>query len=181
MVAFFLADGFEEMEALVPVDLLRRASVEVRTVSIHPCRKEVVGSHGITVTADCTLEEMVDTPCVAALPGGLVGVNNLGASEEFCARLAEYEAAGVTLAAICAAPTLLSKLGLLRGREVTCYPTCASDITDGKYLDDNVVVSEGLITSAGPGTAFDFGLALIRHLCSDEAAQSVARAACYKE
>ncbi|MBR6530719.1 MAG: DJ-1/PfpI family protein [Clostridia bacterium] len=167
MVYVYLADGFEEMEAIVPVDLLRRGGVEVKTVSVHD-RVVVHGAHGIDVTADLTLEEAVQTPCVAVLPGGLVGVENLLKSEVLCRRLVEYKAGGVTLAAICAAPTLLSSLGLVGGREVTCYPSCAPEITDGKYVDVRVCVRDGLITSAGPGTAADFGLALLA-FCKDEA------------
>lgn len=176
MVYVFLADGFEEMEALCPVDLLRRASVEVRTVSVMN-RLLVQGAHGIAVEADCFLSDLEKTPDAAVLPGGLGGVKNLGASAEFCTLLRTYRAAGVTLAAICAAPTLLSSLGLLEGRRVTCYPSCAGEITDGVYVNETVCTEEGLITSAGPGTAAAFGLALIARLKGREEADAVARGA----
>lgn len=180
MVYLFLADGFEEMEALSPVDLLRRGGVEVKTVSVHQSRT-VTGAHGIAVVADACLSELDGTlPRVAALPGGLGGVQNLGESAAFCSLLSEYAEKGVTLAAICAAPTLLSSLGLIRGRKVTCYPSCSPDIRDGVYVDERVCVQEGLITSAGPGTAADFGLALLEFCAGKQTADSVAQGALLK-
>lgn len=179
MVCLFLADGFEEIEALTPVDLLRRAEVEVQTVSVHP-RRLVHGAHGIDVMADVTLEELEGVPEVAILPGGLVGVQNLGASETLCALLGTYRDAGTTLAAICAAPTLLSRLGLLAGRPFTCYPSCAAEIADGEYVDVPVCVQDGLITSAGPGTAMAFALALVSHLKGEQTAAALADGCLYQ-
>ncbi|MBQ2253254.1 MAG: DJ-1/PfpI family protein [Clostridia bacterium] len=166
MIYLFLADGFEEIEALSPVDILRRGNVAVKTVSVHD-RRTVEGAHGIRVEADLLLGEIDEVPSIAVLPGGLRGVENLGASDELCRLLKEYKEQGVTLAAICAAPTLLSKLGLIEGRTVTCYPSCAPEITDGVYVDVPVCVEDGLLTSAGPGTAAAFGLALL-YLSTDE-------------
>ncbi|MBQ2730596.1 MAG: DJ-1/PfpI family protein [Clostridia bacterium] len=166
MVYLFLADGFEEIEALAPVDILRRGNVAVKTVSVHENRT-VKGAHGIRVEADLLLNEIDEVPTFAVLPGGLRGVENLGASEALCRLLKTYKDDGVTLAAICAAPTLLSKLGLICGRTVTCYPSCAPEITDGVYVDAPVCVQDGLVTSAGPGTAAAFGLMLL-YLSTDE-------------
>ncbi len=176
MVYLFLADGFEEIEALSPVDILRRGNVAVKTVSVHD-RRTVEGAHGISVEADLLLSEVSQMPAVAALPGGLRGVENLGASETLCTLLKTYKDAGVTLAAICAAPTLLSRLGLIEGRRATCYPSCAPELTDGEYVDEIVCAEEGLITSAGPGTAAEFGLALLSHTAGRQTAEKVARGA----
>lgn len=176
MVYMFLADGFEEMEALCPVDLLRRGNVEVRTVSVTD-KRAVCGAHGIEVVADLFLSELKELPSVAALPGGLGGVNNLGACEAFCKLLVEYGERGVTLAAICAAPTLLSKLSLIGNRRVTCYPSCREQLCEGTYVDQAVCIEEGLITSAGPGTACDFGLALLEFCTDRQKAEEVAAGA----
>lgn len=175
MVYIFLADGFEEMEALVPLDLLRRGGVDVKTVSVHEYGM-VEGAHGIPVLADLILEEAEEEECVAVLPGGLRGVENLSKSAVLAERLAALRERGDTLAAICAAPTLLSSLGLIAGRRVTCYPSCAPEITDGVYVDAAVCKEDGLITSAGPGTAAAFGLALLEHCTDQETAERVGRA-----
>ena len=177
MVCVFLADGFEEMEALCPVDLLRRGGVEVKTVSVHPSRRAVEGAHGIRVEADLTLEELKAKPDLAVLPGGGKGVENLKACAPLAALLKKYRNENVTLAAICAAPMLLSDLGLLEGRRMTCYPTCRGGAQDGAYENARVCIEPGLITSAGPGTACDFGLALLEHCAGKETAKKVAEGA----
>ncbi len=180
MVYVFLADGFEELEALAPVDLLRRGNVPVKTVSISDSRM-VEGGHGIRVEADLLLGELSENPEIAVLPGGLLGVENLGKSEAFCSLLRKYKDEGVTLAAICAAPTLLSKLGLIEGRKFTCYPSCAPEVTDGEYVKAPVVKAKGLITSEGPATACAFGLHLLFHLTDQETLKKIAKGALFVE
>ena len=180
MVYVFLADGFEEIEALSPVDILRRGGVSVKTVSISASRL-VKGGHGICVEADALLCELSENPEIAVLPGGLLGVENLGKSEAFCSLLKRYKEEGVTLAAICAAPTLLSKLGLIDGRKFTCYPSCAPEVTDGEYVPMPVVKQKGLITSAGPATACAFGLHLLFHLTDKETLEKIAKGALFTE
>ncbi len=178
MVYLFLADGFEEMEALSPLDLLRRGGVDVAMVSVHEGRKAVMGAHQIPVTADLNLSDCTEVPQAVILPGGAVGVENLGACEALCKLLKQYEEQGVTLCAICAAPTLLSKLGLLKGRRVACYPTCSEEVADGEYVESDVCVCERLITSKGPGTAVAFGVTLLEELAGPQIAEKIAAAAC---
>ena len=178
MIYLFLADGFEELEAIAPLDLLRRAKAEIKTVSIHEGRKTVLGSHKIPVTADLTLDEVSDDVSAVILPGGLGGVNNLKESAAFCEVLKKLDAKGAKLAAICAAPTVLDQCKLLRGRKVTCYPTCGGDIKDGAYVGGAVCVEKDLITSEGAGTAIIFGLTLVEQWVSKEAAEKIASSVC---
>ena len=123
MVYVFLADGFEEIEALCPVDIMRRAGIEVRTTAIGT-RREVRGAHNITVSADMLFSELhiEGTPELLMLPGGMPGATHLREHGGLCTLLKTASAAGSRLAAICAAPFILGELGLLEGREATCYP-----------------------------------------------------------
>ena len=123
MVYVFLADGFEEIEALCPVDIMRRAGIEVRTTAIGT-RREVRGAHNITVSADMLFSELhiEGTPELLMLPGGMPGATHLREHDGLCTLLKTASAAGSRLAAICAAPFILGELGLLEGREATCYP-----------------------------------------------------------
>lgn len=178
MIYLFLADGFEELEAIAPLDLLRRALAEIQTVSIHPGRKTVIGSHKIPVCADLLISEVSDRVDAVILPGGLGGVQNLKASGAFSALLKRYDAQGAKIGAICAAPTVLNAFGLLRGRKVTCYPTCADEITGGVYVGGKVCEDERLITSEGAGTAVEFGLKLVERWVSEEASRKIAASVC---
>jgi len=178
MICLFLADGFEELEAIAPLDFLRRAGAEVCTVSVTEDRKTVYGSHKIPLIADLTLSEAPERADGVILPGGLRGVENLKASAKLRTLLERYDRLGVPFAAICAAPTVLDSMKLLRGRRVTCYPTCASEITDGAYVGGAVCEDGDLITSEGAGTASLFGLALVRAWVSEDAAQKIASGVC---
>lgn len=174
MLYLFLAEGFEEIEALTVVDLLRRAKCEIRTVSVMDSRA-VVGGHGITVEADMLFTEAnFDNAKMLILPGGLLGVNNLRAHEGLMALLKEKHAAGVTLAAICAAPMILSQLGLLKGEKATIYPAMQEELSESIYSENMVVKSRNnIITSRGPATAMYFALALIEELKGEVAAENV--------
>ena len=128
-VSIFLAEGFEEVEALTPADLLRRAGAEVTLVSIK-AEKTVTGSHGISITADRLFEETdYEDADLLVLPGGMPGTLNLKACEPLLALLKEHNAKGKKLAAICAAPTVLGHAGLLNGKNATCYPGCEDGLT----------------------------------------------------
>lgn len=177
MVYMFLANGFEETEALCPLDLLRRAGVEVTTVGVGG--EMIVGSHGIAVQPDIPEAMYRDTaPEMVILPGGMPGASNLDASRTVDSALRVASAHGGVLAAICAAPMILGKRGYLRGKRATCFPGFE------KYLEGATlaprgekVVTDGLVvTGAGMGAAMEFGLALVRVLKGGKAADELRRA-----
>lgn len=175
----FLADGFEETEAITPADLLRRAGVEVVFVSMSET-KAVTGSHQIMVTADALFDQCsYDDAVLLILPGGKVGTENLENDAALADMLLSAGRKGITLAAICAAPRILGRLGLLNGKKACCYPGNEDLLLDAEVVYSPVAVANGVITSRGMGTAFDFGLALVRHLCGEDAAEAVARKTVY--
>jgi len=171
-VLCLLADGFEEIEAVTPVDLLRRAGVDVVLASLH--ETTVTGRCGIRLTADGLLEEMdVEEFDVLLIPGG-PGVAAMRMDGR-AARLArDFHHAGKTVAAICAAPVILKDAGLLVGRRFTCHQAVRDELTDA--VDERVVVNGGIITSRGAGTALDFGMALVEMLCGSKKAAEVSEA-----
>jgi len=173
-VLVLLAAGFEEIEAVTIVDLLRRAGIETRTAALGG--REVTGSHGITVTADIGLDTVdPDGFEMIVLPGGLPGADHLEADPRVIALLRRFAATGRYTAAICAAPGVLAHAGLLDGRTATSYPGfLRPDSAPGLQLSHDPVVIDGrIVTSRGPGTAIEFGLALIGLLEGTNAAQSV--------
>lgn len=174
MVYLILGNGFEEIEALTPVDILRRGGVEIRTAGIGGLLVE--GAHGITVQADCTVEEMdLNAMEMVILPGGLGGVQSMDGSEAAVAAVRRAHADGKYVAAICAAPTLLSKLGITHGRRCTSYPGTDVQMDGAIYVcGEPVVVDGNLITSRGPGTATVFALQLLQTLRGRETAERVA-------
>jgi 4-methyl-5(b-hydroxyethyl)-thiazole monophosphate biosynthesis len=171
----FLADGFEEVEAVTPIDYLRRAGIEVTTVSISGSRT-VKGSHGIPVTADALLTELPATSWDAlVLPGGLPGASNLAASEETGTLLKAQAEAGRLVAAICASPAVvLAPLGLLKGRRFTCYPGMEAQVSGAQWSEDKVVTDGNILTSRGAGTAGLFAAAVIGKLLCQADADKVA-------
>lgn len=175
MVYLFLAPGFEEIEALCPLDLLRRAGVDVTTVAIGTPTAAVPGAHGITVMADMT-EDAFDPASPAEmliLPGGMPGAANLDASPTVDAAIVNAVKTDAYLSAICAAPMILGRRGLLRGKSATCFPGFEGEL-EGAVLADARVVRDGkLITAAGMGVALDFGLALVAALCGKEKADAL--------
>lgn len=169
-----LAEGFEEIEAVTVVDLLRRAGIEVRTASLGG--REVTGSHGITVLADLLLDEAaVDDYDMIVLPGGMPGTTHLKSDPRVVRLLRQFAAAGRYTAAICAAPSVLAHAGLLEGREATSFPGfLAPESAPGIRLSEEPVVVDGKVaTSRGPGTSIPFGLALIELLAGREARRAV--------
>lgn len=178
MVYLFLANGFEEIEALCPLDLLRRAGVEVSTVAISTDGLAVTGAHGITVMADIA-EADFDPRAEAEmliLPGGMPGAANLDASPTVDAAIACAVERGSFLSAICAAPMILGRRGLLAGLEAICFPGFEDELKGAELSASRVVRDGRAITAAGMGVALDFGLALVAALKGDEAACSLRRA-----
>ncbi|MGN0332189.1 MAG: DJ-1 family glyoxalase III [Lachnospiraceae bacterium] len=179
-VSVLLADGFEEIEALTVVDLLRRAQIYVGTVSIME-DYVVHGAHGINVQAEDLFEEVnfadVD---VIVLPGGMPGTTNLKEHEGVKRVVLDFAEKGKTLAAICAAPTVLGELGLLKGKRITCYPSVETEIQGAVITKTPVAVDGNIITSRGVGTAIDFALELIAVLVGRERALKVAESIVYE-
>ena len=170
MVYILLAPGFEEAEALVPADLLRRAGVETALVSV--TGEPVPGSHGVTVTADTDLDGAdLSRAEMIVLPGGGPGHKNLGAEPRVERLVREAADRGLWVAAICAAPTLLGRWGLLEGKQAVCYPGMEEGLAGAKVRA--VVVDGKIITGRAAGSAFDFGLALVEALAGKGAAQQV--------
>jgi 4-methyl-5(b-hydroxyethyl)-thiazole monophosphate biosynthesis len=170
-----LATGFEETEAIAIIDVLRRAELEVVTAAIGP--QQVVGAHGISVLADLTWEDLDETGITAmVLPGGMPGTTNLRDDSRVIALLQRLAGEGQLTAAICAAPLVLGAAGLLgEGREYTCYPGMAADLAQwGPRSEARVVASGTILTSQGPATAIEFGLAVVEALAGAATAQEVA-------
>jgi protein deglycase len=160
-----LAEGFEEIEAVTIIDLLRRAGIEVVTAGLEP--GAVTGSHGITLQPDAELEEALSRPYdMIALPGGMPGAARLADDQRLLALLRRLAESDRYTAAICAAPGVLAKAGLLAGKRATSFPgfLTPDNAPDTEILEDAVVEDGKLITSRGPGTAMDFALALIERL-----------------
>ena len=180
-VCVFLADGFEEIEGLTVVDLLRRAEVDVTTVSITGDRV-IHGAHGIDVFADKLFDEVkYDAQDMAVLPGGMPGTLHLGEHEGVKKVLEQFYQEKKYVAAICAAPSVLGKYGMLKGRKATSYPGFEEQLVGAEYLLDEVVVDDFVITSRGMGTAIAFSLALIEKLNGKEQADKIGKSIIYKE
>ena len=175
MVYMLLGTGFEETEAIAPLDLLRRAGVDVLTVGV--TGKTVFGSHKIGIEADITIEEMDLTNLdMIILPGGLGGVASARASKPALDALDFAWKNGKFVAAICAGPTVLADLGITDGKNATCYPGCEGGMGSATMIADATCVRDGkLITGTSAGCAIPFGLALIEALKGKDAADAIAR------
>ena len=172
MVYLFLANGFEEVEALTPVDVLRRAGVEVTTVGIGGT--QVRGSHGITVQADVSETDVTPDDLTAViLPGGMPGTKNLDASDTVCRFLQAAVEKQAVIGAICAAPSVLGHQGLLQGKRATCFPGFESELTGATVRPDVVVTDGRIITAKGAGAALPFALALAAALAGPDKAATV--------
>lgn len=179
MVYLFMADGFEEVEGLTVVDILRRAGVEIQTVSIMG-RKNVISSHQVEIMADCLFEEISDDAEMLVLPGGIPGTPNLKAHQGLDALIRTSAERGIYLAAICAAPTVYGAKGLLQGKKATCYPGMENELTGAVVSYENVVVDGNYVTSRGLGTAIEFGLKLAELLKGKDMADLIAEKIVYK-
>ncbi|MBR5229659.1 MAG: DJ-1/PfpI family protein [Firmicutes bacterium] len=173
MVYVHLAEGFEEMEALSVVDLLRRVNVEASLVSVTGQRL-VKGAHGINIEADILFEEADYEKCgMIVLPGGLPGTFGLRDHEGLCGRIKEFAEAGKKLAAICAAPLVLGELGIVEGRKATIYPGMEANLKGAVPVNEKVVKDGNIITSQGPGAAMYFALAIVEEFCGKAAAEDL--------
>jgi len=175
MVYLLLGTGFEETEAIAPLDLLRRAGVDVLTVGV--TGKTVFGSHNIGIEADITIDEMDLTNLeMIILPGGLGGVASARASKPALDALSFAWENGKYVAAICAGPTVLADLGITNGKNATCFPGCEGGMGNATLIPDAACVRDGkLITGTSAGCAIPFGLALIEALKGKNAADAIAR------
>lgn len=173
MIYCFIADGFEEMEAIAPIDILRRADCNVQVVGIGD--QIITGAHDISVCADITAAEIVldDSLEMIILPGGMPGTLNMEANRYVQAAIDYCAATDKPIAAICAAPSVLGHSGLLKGKNATCFPGF-EDQLDGAILSDKLVVTDGKITTAkGAGVAVDFALELLRVLKGEAKAEKL--------
>lgn len=175
-VFVFLANGFEEIEAISIIDVLRRGGLEVVTVSVGK-ESKVTGAHNIPVIADKLFEEVdFSGGSMLVLPGGMPGASNLNAHHELKSLIKEYNNKEKNIAAICAAPLVLGGLGLLKGKKATAYPGFESQLIGAQIMETAVVKDGNIITGRGPGFAADFALALVLELQGKEKADEVASA-----
>ena len=163
-VAVILANGFEEIEALTVVDVLRRANITCHMVGFG---EKVTGSHAIQVQADRVFDGNLSEYDMIVLPGGMPGSAHLRDNEQLISELQRFEETGKKVAAICAAPIALNRAGLLEGRNFTCYDGVQEQIADGHYHKETVVVDGNVITSRGPATALAFAYHLVEILGGD--------------
>lgn len=171
----FLAPGFEEIEAISIIDVLRRAQLLITSVSLSG-DTAVTGSHGITVQADALYPDVnLEEASMLILPGGMPGTNNLNVHEGLKKALKDHAAAGKPLAAICAAPLILGQLGLLNGKEATCYPGYEQLLTGAKISKKPLVQDGLLLTGNGPGVAIRFALNIVQLLQGEGLAEELAK------
>ncbi len=178
MIYMFLAEGFEEVEALCPLDLMRRAGLSVTTVGVG--KAEITGAHGITVRADITDSEyngeMLE---MVFLPGGMPGTLNLAESTAVNTAIDTAVANDKYIAAICAAPSILGDKGILQGKEAICYPGFEDRLSGAAISKKRVVTDGKVITAAGMGAAMDMGLSIVEIFCGKEKADSLGKAVIY--
>ena len=174
-----LADGFEEVEALAVVDVLKRAKIEVCMVSVTGQRL-VTGAHNIGISADICFDEADFGRCdMIFLPGGMPGTLNLKNHKGLTEQIKNFEKSGKKLAAICAAPSILGEMGLLKGRKAICFPGFEDALQGAEITDKRVVVDGNIFTSKGMGTAIDLGLEIVSNLISEEKSEELAKSIQY--
>lgn len=173
-VIVFLADGFEEVEALTVVDYLRRMDIVVETVSITE-EVKVRGAHDIVVLADRLINEMedIDTYDGVIIPGGLPGATNLRDDHRVIDIVKQINKKDKLVAAICAGPVVLQQSGIIKGKKVTSYPGFAQELQDGIYKEEPVVKDGNIITARGPALAVDFAIEIVKYLLGDEKAEEL--------
>ena len=173
-VAVLLAEGFEEIEAITVIDVLRRADIAVNVTTLAATAGPVRGAHGIEVTSETCLGDLHAAElAMLVLPGGMPGSAALAANPAVHELARNVHAAGGIIAAICAAPIALQAAGLLRGRRVTCYPSFANQLEGAHYTGQTLEIDTRIITSRGPGTALVFALELVRQLGQPECAEKL--------
>lgn len=155
MIYMFLAEGFEETEAIGTLDVIKRAGLEIKTVGVE--KKEITGAHGITVLSDLSEEEICKIPDGVVLPGGMPGTLNLKESPVVCCVTKECFENGGLVAAICAAPMILGEMGILNGKRATCFPGFEQHLKGAEYTENSVECDKNVITAKGAGAAMLFG------------------------
>lgn len=172
-VLVILADGFEEIEAITPIDVLRRAGLEVTLAGLSG--KTITGAHEVKFQADITLDEYHDLPDAIVLPGGMPGAQNLGESKKVAELIKKMNSQKRLVGAICAAPALaLAPTGILDGKKATCYPGFENKFSSAiTFSNERVVIDGNVITSRGPGSALEFALELVQKLAGSEKAKSL--------
>lgn len=179
MVYAFLADGFEETEAIAVIDVIRRAGIPVTTVAI----KEglaVTGSHNIKVMADANINNVdFNQADMLFLPGGVTGTDNLSKCEKLCSELKSFAQNGKRLAAICAAPSILGQLGLLKGKKATCYPGWEDKLTGAQYIPEKAITDGNISTGKGMGASIDLGLEIVSIFEGSEKAEEIGKSIQY--
>jgi len=174
-----VADGFEEIEAVTIIDILRRAGIRVTVAGVDGL--QATGSHGIRISCDTRVRDCdAGSADGVVLPGGMPGSTRLRNSQDVAALLAEAASCGRLLAAICAAPTVLDAAGLLAGRRATSHPAHAAEMTSCEYVEEPVVIDGGIITSRGAGTAIEFAAAVVAHFKGPKAARAILDAIQYR-
>ena len=173
MVYVFLADGFEEIEALAPVDFLRRAGVEVKTVALN--KMSAVGAHSVEVVADVNIDDIILNDDIEAviLPGGMPGSQNLYECSKVHEAIDFANDNNKLVCAICAAPFILGRKGLLNGKEATCFPGFENELKGAKVKNEGVIKSGNIITAQGAGVAWEFGERIARELVGSELSQKI--------
>ena len=180
-VYVFLADGFEDVEALIPVDVLRRGGVDVTTVSISDFPL-VTSAHGVNIEADIMFEQgdFSDADLIF-LPGGMPGAKNLFEHKGVCKAVVDQFAAGRKVAAICAAPYILGELGLLKGRDATCYPGFETHLKGANYTADLVTTDGNITTGRGPAAALPFAYELLSFFVDAETVEQIKQGMIYSQ
>ncbi|MDD5923608.1 MAG: DJ-1/PfpI family protein [Clostridia bacterium] len=175
MVYIFLANGFEEVEALAPLDILRRAEIDVKTVAVGA--KKIVGSHGIEIVTDIHESEVTtdDMECVI-LPGGMPGTLNLEKSPIVTQSIRYCSENNLPICAICAAPSILGHMNLLKGKKAICFPGFEKELYDAVLSEDHVCVDGNIITAKGAGVALEFGLEITAMLKNREESDKIRKA-----
>ncbi len=179
MIAVLLADGFEEIEALTPLDVLRRAGLDAKTVAV--TSKIAVGSHGIPIVCDVSAGELdLNEVSAVVFPGGMPGALNLDASPISDKFIDAVKKNRGIIAAICAAPLVLGRRGLLKGKRATCYPGFENELLGATLTDAGVAVDGKIVTARGMGTALEFALTLVELIKGKEEAIKISEAVCEK-
>ena len=175
-ILLFLADGFEEVEALTVVDYLRRMDIDVETVSITEDKK-VRGAHNITVIADNIVSELkdIDPYNGVVIPGGLPGATNLRDNPKVIEIVKELNKNKKLTAAICAGPIVLERAGIIKGKKITSYPGFEDQLKEGIYMEENIVRDGSIITGRGPALAVDFAIEIVDYLLGEEKAMELKR------
>lgn len=172
MIYLFLAEGYEECEALIPLDILRRANIEVKTVGVG--KSTIKSSHRIQLNCDTTTDNLsFENLQGIILPGGMPGTLNLEKSDAVQAAIDYCNNNNLLIAAICAAPLILGHKNLLNGKNATCYPGFENELFGANFCEQKVVTDGNIITACGVGAAFEFGFEILKHLTDSQKSQEI--------